>query len=509
MSLFSKLKDYNLELDEVLDNKYFSSNIKNLLLNMIYKIEINYKDFIEVKRCVKTKEEFLNEIIETVRLHCDNIQIAKPDSDQAKMLIKNNVLAVTNEKERSILSYQTDIALLYAISDISPKYYYISQDFLLGRSIQNVLVDGFNTNNIEILRDFNGWSWDITNDLKYNYLNNLIYQNLLMILGDKFLTEWRNYNFIDRDFLIEAKKYIKYFTGNDKYLKSLYILVYLSLSGKEKELIDKQLVEYNKTLRKMEDKIKFIDDSKSKKIKLTKRLEKIDIALHDKKVLEKNFEKSNSKLEKDKKIKTVGSYRNKLKKEREKILNQINEISIILKPSNFISKKQMMKEAVELYSCDNSLEQAIINSQNEFLNFLEKKINKMKTRDEIIDVIYELRYYQKIRITDEVLIEDIEEIDNHIDKLFKKAITKLCELGAIKIISMDINLNYEIIKYALNTTIINLEQIRLLFDIDDDGLVIRVYDKDNFEKQGRKQVTIGKKEKLLEVPLKRRIKLFS
>ena len=133
----------------------------------------------------------------------------------------------------------------------------------------------------------------------------------------------------------------------------------------------------------------------------------------------------------------------------------------------------------------------------------------MKTRDEIIDVIYELRYYQKIRITDEVLIEDIEEIDNHIDKLFKKAITKLCELGAIKIISMDINLNYEIIKYALNTTIINLEQIRLLFDIDDDGLVIRVYDKDNFEKQGRKQITIGKKKKLLEVPLKRRIKLFS
>ena len=131
MGLFSKLKDYNLELEEVLDKKYFSSNIKNLLLNMIYKIEINYKDYSEVKRCVKNKEEFFNEIIETVRLYCDNIQIAKPDSDQAKMLIKNNVLALTNEKERSILSHQNEIALLYAISDISPKYYYISQDFLL------------------------------------------------------------------------------------------------------------------------------------------------------------------------------------------------------------------------------------------------------------------------------------------------------------------------------------------------------------------------------------------
>ena len=35
MSLFSKLKDYNLELDKVLDNKYFSANVKNLLLSMI------------------------------------------------------------------------------------------------------------------------------------------------------------------------------------------------------------------------------------------------------------------------------------------------------------------------------------------------------------------------------------------------------------------------------------------------------------------------------------------
>ena len=259
----------------------------------------------------------------------------------------------------------------------------------------------------------------------------------------------------------------------------------------------------------MEDKIKFIEETKSKKIRLTKKLEKIDIALNDKKILEKNFEKSNSKLSVEKKIKTAYEYKKMLKKEREKILNQINDLSFLLKPSNFINKKQIMQNAIDLCAGDNSLENAIIESQNEFLNFLDKKLNKMKTRDEIIDLIYELRYYQKIRITDDVVIEDIEKIDNHIDKVFKKAITKLCELGAIRIISMDINLNYEIIKYALNITIISLEQIRLSFDIDDNGLVIRVYDKDNFEKQGRKQIQVSKKKKLLEVPLKRRVKLFS
>ena len=89
MGLFSKLKDYNIELDEILDMKYFSSNIKNLLLSMVYKIEISYVDFKEVKRCVRTKEDFLNEIIETIRLYCDNVKTVEPDSDQAKMLIKH------------------------------------------------------------------------------------------------------------------------------------------------------------------------------------------------------------------------------------------------------------------------------------------------------------------------------------------------------------------------------------------------------------------------------------
>ena len=56
MNLFSKLKDYNAELDTILDKKYFSSNVKNLLLNLVYKLEISYKDFEVVKKCVRTKE---------------------------------------------------------------------------------------------------------------------------------------------------------------------------------------------------------------------------------------------------------------------------------------------------------------------------------------------------------------------------------------------------------------------------------------------------------------------
>ena len=72
---------------------------------------------------------------------------------------------------------------------------------------------------------------------------------------------------------------------------------------------------------------------------------------------------------------------------------------------------------------------------------------------------------------------------------------------------MDINLNFEIIKYALDTKIMELEKTKLMFEQDNDGLIIRVFDKDIIEKQGRKRVNISKK--TLEVKMNRRIKLFT
>ena len=141
MKLFSKMKDYNIELDKILDSKYFSSNVKSLLLSMIYKIEVCYPDYKEIKRCVRNKDDFLNEVIEIIRLYCDNVKTVEPDSDQAKMLIKNNVQALTNLDERSILCYPTETSLFYAVSSISPKYFYINNDLAIKDIFQNSLVN--------------------------------------------------------------------------------------------------------------------------------------------------------------------------------------------------------------------------------------------------------------------------------------------------------------------------------------------------------------------------------
>ena len=257
----------------------------------------------------------------------------------------------------------------------------------------------------------------------------------------------------------------------------------------------------------MLDKENFLQECKSKKERLIKKLEKIEKALENEEILEKDFIKANLKLPQDKQIKSFKKYKNLIIKEKEKYIEEVYNLEYILQPSNYTSTKNLLQEVLQVYNCKETEEEVLISLQKEFLIFIEKKLSKIKTRDEIIDVVCELRYYSRLKISKNKTTLDIQEINEVFDRVLKKAITILCKIGAMKIISMDINLNFEIIKYALDTKIINLEEIKIALVIDDQGLIIKVFDKDVFEKQGRKKIEISKN--ILEVKTNRKIKIFN
>ena len=64
---FSKFKDYNGELEKILEKKDFSKDSKNLLLSMFYKLEISYNDYETVRRKAKTKQEYLENILDNIK----------------------------------------------------------------------------------------------------------------------------------------------------------------------------------------------------------------------------------------------------------------------------------------------------------------------------------------------------------------------------------------------------------------------------------------------------------
>ena len=60
-------KNYNNELEEVLETKHFDENVQSTLLGIMYKIEAAYKDLETVKKDVQTKEEYISNLIEIIK----------------------------------------------------------------------------------------------------------------------------------------------------------------------------------------------------------------------------------------------------------------------------------------------------------------------------------------------------------------------------------------------------------------------------------------------------------
>ena len=79
-NIFSKLniKDYNNELENILAKKDFSVDTKNLLLNMAYKIENAYKDYLKIKQEVLTKNDYMEKILKIVDDKCYEFITIKP-----------------------------------------------------------------------------------------------------------------------------------------------------------------------------------------------------------------------------------------------------------------------------------------------------------------------------------------------------------------------------------------------------------------------------------------------
>ena len=387
MNFFSKLKDYHNLLETILDQKTFSSIAKSLCLSMVYKLEIAYKDYARVKVDCVPKDVFLDSILNVIKNYCDHIKIVEPESSQASLLVKNKVNALTNSKERSILLYPTELAMLEAIADIEPKYFFVKPEFEQRQVLQTLLVNGYKQNTMEILKNFNGWSWDIDLHEKMDFVAHIVYQNIMMIKGEQFLYDWRIDNEGKKNYLSILKRSLKSVTENDEYYEVLCNL------------------------------LKMMDDDEEK----------------------------------------------------------------------------VQDELIDLQKC--------------FLRFLEKKIEKIDEKEEIIKIIAQLRLFQNLNFAEGKQIKDCKKIDSAFQYTQKLAITKACKLGAMKIISMDIETNFQIYHYILDTKIIDLGQIKIELNLEEENLLLKVYDKEVFEKQGKIQWNGSKKD--IAIRKKKQVNIFN
>ena len=119
-------RNYNNELEKLLEEKQFEENAKSTLLNILYKIETGYKDIEKVKKDIETKEEYIENLMGIIKNNCNSIKILKM-SEQNNQIPENRTYIIDKEN-KEIIAYPIERKVLYAIAKIGKKEKIVSKE---------------------------------------------------------------------------------------------------------------------------------------------------------------------------------------------------------------------------------------------------------------------------------------------------------------------------------------------------------------------------------------------
>ena len=507
-------KDYNNELEKILEGKQFGEHEKSTLLNILYKIEAAYKDVETVKQDVETKEEYISHILEIIKNNCNSIKIINMSDEENR--IPNNRTYIINKEKKEIIAYPIERKILYAIAKIEKKDKIIKDDyFVIDKTLSELINVGNNINMVETLRDFNGYSWTTISQEIESIDHNLLYQNLRILIGYKFLNKWIKNNEYIIDYFEKFKEELteKYGKENkNKFIDALSkisILLSAKFDNTEKENLMEIKEKIEEEFYKVQDKEGFIENITKKKIEIAKKIKSIDTIINNENLLQEEYIKRNEKLPLENKIFSMRILSKMMEEERDKYFIELGNLNNLLNPQNFVKYK---KEIEDKYNClkvldsenmEKEIDKYKIRLQNIFLDMIKININKAETKQEIEKIIYYFRYYLLLPYDYENSIQNIEKLQGKIDEVRKQLVDKAMDLKAIQRISTDKENNYEILKNIFSVRIIKLEDAYLKISKEKDKYFVQIFDENVFEEK----IEISKP-KDLEIKLNKKVSIW-
>ena len=512
-------KDYNNKLESVLEKKYFDENVKSILLSILYKIETSYKDYKHVKQDVETKEEFIERIINTIKNECNEIKVVKPFSEESK-IIGNRTFLVEKNKKR-IICHNVERKLLYCIAKIGKKEKIISDSyFIINETISNLINTGNNINTVEPLRDFNGYSWtSIPREIE-SIEHNLIYQNLILLLGNDFLNKWIHNREVLKDYWEIFNNRMSELYGEENAeefidnLKKISILLEIKFDNKSKERYNKLKKEIENNLKEIQDNIKYIEKITKEKRVLAKQIRDIDETLNNKELIQKEYLSRNETLPLEEKIFSIRILKKLMIKEREEKIEKLEKLNELLKPKNFVRYKKQLEEKrdilkiIDIEDVQKEINILKLELQKIFLKCFEIKINNCTNKQELSKIIYEFRYYSMLPYNEKNSINDEKRLKENITYLGTKILQKAHKLKLIQKLSKREDLDYELLKKVFNTRSISLEGIEVKLLKETDGFFVQVFDENSIEEKYKITGIENITNKDFELRYNKKVKLF-
>jgi len=485
--IFSKLnmKNYNNELEGILEEKLFSLDVKNLLLSMLYKIENGYKDYEVVKKEVLPQGEFISYIIKIIKEKCFDIEFIS----QEKGAIPN-----VNKNTGKILCYPNEKSLLSSIWYMGEKRFSIPVKYAyMEEEIKKVILIGNNMNQVEVIRDFNGWSWDIVIKEIENIQYNILYQSLLLLEGEELLyasMEVKENN----DSL--AQKRQKEFSD----FLEMFSCVVMNINMEEnKDMLhrmEKIKEEKTKQLELLQNKKEFVQQKTNEKKECSIKIEAIDKIINNTDLLKKEYQERNRALPNKEKIFSISHLVDRLENERKELLENIKQCNQMIEPKEFVKIKEEIEKEVEFLTAKRNT----IDCCRAFLRCAKMKIENLEEKIDIIQWIYKIRYYYQIPFNDDIYLKDIEELKEDFKEVIQQLIQKAQTYKIWDMFTEDQELAYIVIQELFNSKMINFENVNILCQYENGILHLEYYDGNILEKKSQFE--------LENVRIKKKIKLF-
>lgn len=478
--IFSKfnMKDYNTELEEILDKKIFSEEAKNLLLNMFYKIENFYDDYKLVNKQAADKDIFIEMILKYILEDCNNITVLKPQNEKKQIQYR------IKEKGK-IEVFPNEAILLYTIVKNSTVSNKIAN--LNCRALKSTLIEGRAVSLSEVVRDFNGWSWTNILENKGQIYKNLIYNNSVILLNYYNLENILNsYDENIQDGLqdIITDKYSTH--ASKEFLVILYNICILMECIENKDLklnIIHQKEYLENMLNKISDKVNFLSMITYEKRELSEKIKKIDKIFNNSDLIKKELEYRKEEIKGKDEKSNIHKLTKILEKERKEYLKKIKDYNELIDPKKFIEKKQEIEEKVKFYSQlkiskneNININQMIINLQIAFLECFKEKIEKCTTRMHMLNLIYEFRYYRLLKYKKDKFIKDEKKLQDKLDEVLNLIIEKGYEMRVFDKFSNNKEFNKLVINELFNSKVLRLENVAVQIIETEDSKYLQYYD---------------------------------
>lgn len=499
-------KDNNQELEEILENKKIDEQAKNLLQGILYKIEVSYKDYEKVKGKKQTEDKFVKEFIKNIDKRCDKISIVKPskklEDEEIQKELEKNKYYVGEE----IVSYPIEEKLLYAIEKKSRYPKILNNKYEEATvAISDLINTGKNLDRVEVLRDFNGWSWNTINKEVSNIEANLIYQTLQIILGEKFLENWCQ----DQDGIIDhfelfieemTKKYGETIAKEQKDLIT-QIAIFNTIKNNQKyaQEISEKIKKVDEELEKYKNNEERIVKITNHKKKLLQELNEVEKILGQKTRLKEEFDKRNKELPIEKKIFNIKVIKLEYSKRKKQLLEEIEKDNNLLNPQKYIEEKEKLseqKEKLKIVDLEKAQAEALlIKFIENFLKCFQILIKKTSDEEKLIKLIYKFRYFMLLPFSLRKKIKDVKDLKDIIEETEKKLVQKAINK---KIIS---EVPFEIMKFVFETRIITLEKLYYKISKKEDKYYVQLIDENVNEEKF--EITLEEKTKT-----NKKIKIF-